>query len=51
MRDPDGKRLEFVSIGFSDLPSSRRWLAKWMRQKRELSELPPGVSRYVVSRR
>jgi hypothetical protein len=50
MRDPDGKRLEFVSIGFSDLLEFKA-LAREMdrRDKPEPSELPPGVSRYVVS--
>jgi hypothetical protein len=50
MRDPDGKRLEFVSIGFSDLLEFTTLAREMDRgKKREPSELPPGVSRYVVS--
>jgi hypothetical protein len=50
MRDPDGKRLEFVSIGFSDLLEFKA-LAHELDDggKREPSPLPRGVSRYVVS--
>jgi hypothetical protein len=50
MRDPDGKRLEFVSIGFSDLLEFKTLAREMDRgKKREASDLPPGVSRYVVS--
>jgi hypothetical protein len=50
MRDPDGKRLEFVSIGFNDLLEFKT-LAHELDDggKREPSALPRGVSRYVVS--
>jgi hypothetical protein len=50
MRDAEGKRLEFVSIGFSDLLEFKALARDMDRGKKsEPSELPPGVSRYVVS--
>ncbi len=50
MRDPDGRPLEFVSIGFSDLVEFKTLGSEMERGKKsEPSELPPGVSRYVVS--
>ena len=50
MCDPEGKRLEFVSIGFSDLHEFTT-LAREMDRgnNSEPSPLPQGVSRYVVS--
>ena len=50
MRDPDGKRLQFVSIGFSDLLEFTTLAREMDRGKQSApSDLPPGVSRYVVS--
>jgi hypothetical protein len=50
VRDPEGQRLEFVSIGFSDLLEFKTLAREMDRgKKREPSELPPGVTRYVVS--
>ena len=50
MRDPDGSRLEFISIGFSDLLEFKT-LALEMDSgnKPELVSLPPSAPRYLVS--
>jgi hypothetical protein len=52
MHAPDGVRLEFESIGFSDVLEFST-LAGEMNAKlgaeREPTELPPGVPRYLVS--
>lgn len=50
MRAPDGRRLEFVSIAFSDLSEIQR-LAREMQfgADNELADLPPDAPRYIVS--
>lgn len=50
MRDPDGSRLEFVSIGFSDLLEFKTLALEMDRGKKpELVSLPPSAPRYLVS--
>jgi len=50
MRDPDGRPLEFLSIGFSDLLEFKTLAREMDRgKKREPPTLPPGVPRYLVS--
>ena len=50
VRGPDGRRLEFVSIGFSDLLELQRLVREMELDATEtLSELPTDVSRYIVS--
>lgn len=50
MRAPDGRRLEFASIAFSDLSEIQR-LAREMEvgAADALTDLPPDAPRYVVS--
>lgn len=50
MRDPDGSRLEFVSIGFSDLLEFKTLALELDGGgKTEPVTLPPGAPRYLVS--
>jgi hypothetical protein len=50
MRAPDGRRLEFASIAFSD-PSEIQQLVREMKLGAgvDLPDLPPGAPRYIVS--
>jgi hypothetical protein len=50
VRAPSGRRLEFVSIGFSDLLELQRLVREMHLDSAEtLTELPTDVPRYIVS--
>lgn len=50
MRAPDGKRMEFTSIGFSDLMELRSLMHDMdLDSKNDLDDLPPDAPRYIVS--
>jgi len=50
MRAPDGKRMEFSSIGFSDLTELRSLLRDMEPDSaHDLDDLPPDAPRYIVS--
>ena len=50
MRSPDGKRLEFASIAFSDLMELQRLSQELdLETTDDLDEPPPGAPRYIVS--
>ena len=50
MRAPDGERLEFASIAFSDLMELKRLVRELDADSaEELADLPPDAPRYVVS--
>jgi len=50
MRAPDGRRLEFASIAFSDLAELQRLVrAMEVGAVHDLTDLPPDAPRYIVS--
>ncbi len=50
MRSPDGKRMEFSSIGFSDVTELRSLLHDMaLDSAHDLEDLPPDAPRYIVS--
>jgi hypothetical protein len=50
MRAPDGKRVEFTSIGFSDVMELRSILHDLkLDSEHDLDDLPPDAPRYIVS--
>ena len=49
MRGPDGQKLEFDSIGFSDILEFKRLALEDEGEPDLEPELPPGVPRYIVS--
>jgi len=50
MRAPDGQRLEFASIAFSDLLEMQRLVRELeLGTAHDLTDLPPDAPRYIVS--
>ncbi len=50
MRAPSGERIEFTSIGFSDLAELRSLMRDMdLAEKHDLDDLPDGAPRYIVS--
>jgi hypothetical protein len=51
MRAPDGRRLEFASIAFSDLSELQRLVREMelVGAADDLTDLPPDAPRYIVS--
>jgi hypothetical protein len=50
MRAPDGRRLEFASIAFSDLSELQRLVREMqLGPAHDLTDLPPDAPRYIVS--
>jgi len=50
MRAPDGRRLEFASIAFSDLAELQRLVREMeVGAVHDLTDLPPDAPRYIVS--
>lgn len=50
MRAPDGRRLEFASIAFSDLSEIQRLVREMeLGAANDLTDLPPDAPRYIVS--
>ena len=49
-RAPDGRRLEFASIAFSDLSELQRLVREMeLGPAHDLTDLPPDAPRYIVS--
>jgi hypothetical protein len=50
VRGPDGSRMEFESIGFSDVLELKRFAGEFSSGSPDLAlDLPPGAPRYLVS--